>query len=66
MSLYESFDFSEGVIVVSKIYFPPQRPCGWFPIQVSHVQNHWVASRSTQPFLLGISGNLVVKSKLPP
>ena len=39
-----------------------------------HVQNHWVAPRSTQPFILprsikwvpGISGNLVVKSKLPP
>ena len=45
-----------------------------FPIQESHVQNHWVAPRSTQPFILprsikwvpGISGNLVVKSKLPP
>ena len=38
------------------------------------VQNHWVASRSTQPFILlrsikwvpGISGNWMVKSKLPP
>ena len=37
------------------------------------VQNHWVAPRSTQPFILprsikwvpGISRNLVVKSKLP-
>ena len=45
-----------------------------FPIQGSHVQNHWVAPRSTQSFILprsirwapGISGNLVVKSKLPP
>ena len=39
-----------------------------------HVQNHWVAPRLTQPFIFlrsinlvpGISGNLVVKSKLPP
>ena len=23
-----------------------------FPIQGSHVQNHWVAPRSTQPFIL--------------
>ena len=46
----------------------------FFPIQVSRVQNHWVAPRSTQPFILPrsvkwvpeISGNLVVKSKLPP
>ena len=45
-----------------------------FPTQVSRVQNHLVAPRSTQPFILprsiklvsGISGNLVVKSKLPP
>ena len=45
-----------------------------FPIQRSHVQNHWLAPRSTQPFILvrsvkllpEISGNLVVKSKLPP
>ena len=37
------------------------------------VQNHWVALKSTQPFILprsikcvpGIPGNLVVKSKLP-
>ena len=44
-----------------------------FPIQWSRVQNHWVAQRSTQPFILprsikwvpGISGNLVVKSQLP-
>ena len=43
-------------------------------IQGSFVQNQWVAPRSTQPFILlrsikwvpGISGNLVVKSKLPP
>ena len=43
-------------------------------IQGSRVQNHWVAPRSTQPFILprstkwvpGISGNLVIKSKLPP
>ena len=40
----------------------------------SCVQNHWVAPRSTQPFILlrsikwvpGISENLVVKIKLPP
>ena len=40
----------------------------------SRVQIHWVAPRLTQPFFLagsikqvpGISGNLVVKSKLPP
>ena len=45
-----------------------------FPIHGSHVQEHWVAPRLTQPFILprliklvlGISGNLVVKSKLPP
>ena len=45
-----------------------------FPIQRSFVQNHWVALRLTQSFILqrlikwvpGISGNLVVKSKLPP
>ena len=38
------------------------------------VQNHWVAPRSTQPFMLprlmkwvlGISGNWMVKSELPP
>ena len=44
-----------------------------FPIQGSHVQIYWVAPRSTQPFILprsikwvpGISGNWVVKSKLP-
>ena len=44
-----------------------------FPIQGSCVQNHWVAPRSTQSFILlrwtkwvpGISGNFVVKSKLP-
>ena len=42
-----------------------------FPIQGSHVQNHWLSSRSTQPFMLpssiklvpGISRNLVVKSE---
>ena len=42
----------------------------WVPVK----QNHWVAPRSTQPFILPrsvkwvpvISGNLVVKSKLPP
>ena len=45
-----------------------------FPIQGSCVQNQWVAPRLTQPFILprsikwvpGISGNLVVKRKLPP
>ena len=44
------------------------------PIQRSHVQNYRLAPRSTQSFVLprsikwlpGISGNLVVKSKLPP
>ena len=43
-----------------------------FLIQGSCVQNHWVALRLTQPFILprlikwvpGISGNLVVKSTL--
>ena len=42
-------------------------------IQGSRAQNHWVAPRSTQPLILprsvkcvtGMSGNLVVKSKLP-
>ena len=45
--------------------FPILRPC---------VQNQWVAPRSTHPFIFPrplkrvprISGNLVVKSKLPP
>ena len=52
--------------------FMEQWPSGQgagFPIQGSRVQNHWVAPRSTQPFILSvpeISGNLVVKSKLPP
>ena len=36
-----------------------------FPIQGSRVQNHWVAPRSIKS-VPGISGNLVVKSKLPP
>ena len=44
------------------------------PIQGSRLQNHWVAPRSTQRLILlrsikwvpGISGNLVVESKLPP
>ena len=44
-----------------------------FSIQESHVQNHWVAPRSTQPFILlrlikwvpGNSGEVVVKNKLP-
>ena len=43
-----------------------------FPIQGSYVQNHWVAARSTQPFVFlwsikwvpEIFGNLVVKSKV--
>ena len=43
-------------------------------IHGSRVQNHWIAPRLTQPFILpgsikwvpGIFGNLVVKSKLPP
>ena len=45
-----------------------------FPIDGSHVQNHWVAPRMTQPFILlrlmkwvqGTSGHLVVESKLSP
>ena len=45
-----------------------------FPIQGPRVQNRCVAPRLTQPFILPrsvkwvpeISGNLVVKSKLPP
>ena len=45
-----------------------------FLIQGSRVQNHRVTPRSTQPSILprsvkwvpGISGNLMVKSKLPP
>ena len=45
-----------------------------FPILAVRVQTHWVVPRLTQPFILlrsikwvpGISGNLVVKSKLPP
>ena len=48
--------------------------CTGFPIKGSHVQNHWVAPRLTQPSIFlrliklvrGISGSLVVKSKLPP
>ena len=43
-----------------------------FQIQGSRAQNHWVAPRLTQPFILsrskkwvlGTSGNLVVKSKV--
>ena len=57
--------------------FMEQWPSGegvGFPIQGPHVQNHWVAPKSTQPLILqrsikqvpGISGNLVVKSKMPP
>ena len=46
----------------------------WFPIQGSRAENHWVAPSSTQPFILprsikwvpGLSGNWMVKSKLPP
>ena len=45
-----------------------------FLIEGSLVQNHWVAPRSTQPFILltlgncvrGTPGNLLVRSKLPP
>ena len=45
-----------------------------FPIQGSWVQNHWVAPRSTQLFILwrlikcvsGTPGDRVVKSKLSP
>ena len=45
-----------------------------YTYKTSRVQNHWVAPRSTQPFILpssikwipGISGDLVVKSKLTP
>ena len=60
-----------------KVTFFEQWPSGQgvgYPIQGSRVQNHWVAPWSTQPLILprsikwvpGISGNLVVKSKLPP
>ena len=52
----------------------PSGSIAGFPIQGPRVQNHWVDPRWTQPFILprsikwvpGISGNLVVKSKLPP
>ena len=45
-----------------------------FPVQGSHVENHWMAPSSTQPFILRRSiklvpafyKNLVVKIKLPP
>ena len=45
-----------------------------FPIQGSRVQNLWVALRSIQSFIIprlikwvpGLSGKLVVKSKMPP
>ena len=58
-------------------YWIIQRSIGWgavFPIQGTHVQNHWVTPRLTQPLILprlikwvpGIYANLVVKSKLPP
>ena len=58
------------------VAFQGQWPSGLgagFPIQGSRVQNQWMAPRSTQPFILPrsikwvprISGNLVVKSKLP-
>ena len=55
--------WSDGLVVKSLDFQPgPQ------------VQNHWAAPRPTQPFILprsikwvtGISGNLMVKSKLPP
>ena len=66
MSLCESFDFPEEVIEVVKIAFSLERLYGQFPIQGFHVQNHLVAPRLTQPFLLGIFGNLLVKRNLPP
>ena len=43
---------SYNYLIVS---FMEQWPSGQgtgFPIQGSHVQNHWVAPRSTQPFIL--------------
>ena len=53
-------------------YILPSGQVAGFPIQGSRVQNHRVAPRSTQPFILPrliklvprISGNLVVKNKL--
>ena len=70
----ESYRKSNHVFV---FFLMEQWPIGQgagFPIQGFHVQNHWVAPRLTQPFILlrsvkwvpEISGNLVVKSKLPP
>ena len=66
-----------GIVVRALDVAMEQWPSGkgtGFLIQGSRVQNHWVAPRSNQPFILprsikwipGISGNLVVKSKLPP
>ena len=63
--------------VMSGLCFTEQWPSGQgagFQIHGTHGQKHWVAPRSTQPFILprllkwvpAISGNLVVKSKLPP
>ena len=63
------------VLIYNYIAYMKQWPSGQgaeFPIQGSHVQNHWVVPRSTQPFIVprsikwvpGISGNyLVVKCK---
>ena len=56
-----------------KIYHPHPEGTG-FPIQGSHVPNHCVAQRSTQPFILPrsikrvpqISEDVVVKNKLHP
>ena len=66
-----------GIVVRALDVAMEQWPSGkgaGFLIQGSRVQNHRGAPRSTQPFILlrsikwvpGISGNLVVKSKLPP
>ena len=66
MSLNESFDLSERVMRLQKLYFPLKdymdgshsrsptfKTTGWLP-------------RLIQPFLLRLSVDLVVKSKSPP
>ena len=65
---------SSLTIFLLSYYLWPSGQGAGFPIQGSRVQNHWVAPRSTQPFIFlrsikwvpRISGKLVVKSKLPP
>ena len=44
MSLYESFDFSEGVIEVAKISCSLERLYARFPIQGAHVDGSKVNS----------------------